>query len=263
LSDDDIANGPAFARLIARALRPGGLLVQDVQLSTLPFVPADRWWESIYIGATVRGIFADRPPTIRFLSNKRGYSATFGRELLDAGFDPRDVMDKSELASVVVPAVAALVDRAFPKFLETIDDTSLRRSIRVSIDDAERRSIEDTFDVVLWHVGDQIELGGRLVGSGGRGRVPLKVNSHEAASWRALIDDRLNGGSGIEVLAVGERIGPPGAERAELTNLAARHVHTLRSRLSDPAAIVTASHRYKLADRLTVGALRGPSEMTA
>ena len=83
-------------------LRPGGVLIQDVQLGTLPFVPADRWWESIYLAATVRGMFPARPPTVRFLSNKRGYSATFGRDLLDAGFDPRDVMDKSALRDVVV-----------------------------------------------------------------------------------------------------------------------------------------------------------------
>ena len=101
----DIVDAAAFARIVSRLLRPGGLLIQDVQLSTLPFVPADRWWESIYLAATVRGMFPSRAPTVRFLSNKRGYSATFGRDLLDAGFDPRDVMDKSALRDTVVPAV--------------------------------------------------------------------------------------------------------------------------------------------------------------
>src|SRR6185295_9881186 len=71
LTADDTRDAAACARLIARQLRPGGLLVQDIQLSTLPFVPADRWWESIYLAATVRGLFADRPPQVRFLSNKR------------------------------------------------------------------------------------------------------------------------------------------------------------------------------------------------
>jgi len=255
LSDADLANAPAFARLIANALRRGGILVQDVQLSTLPFVPADRWWESIYVGSTVRGIFADRPPAVRFLSNKRGYSATFGRDLLDAGFDPRDVMDKSEMASVVVPAVAALVDRGFPKRLDALDEQGDRRHIRVSTDDGERRSIEDAFDIVLWQIGDQIDLGGRIVGSAGRARVPLKVNGHEAATWRALVADRLHGGGGIEVLAVGERVGPPDAERAELTNAAARHIHTLRSRLSTTSAIATIEHRYRLGDGISVATL--------
>src|SRR6478752_8415941 len=37
---DDTRDAAACARLIARHLRPGGLLVQDVQLTTLPFVPA-------------------------------------------------------------------------------------------------------------------------------------------------------------------------------------------------------------------------------
>jgi hypothetical protein len=51
---------------------------------------------------------------------------------------------------------------------------------------------------------------------------------------------------------VGERIGPAAADRAELTNLAARHIHTLRSRLTDASAIVTASHAYRFADQLRV-----------
>ena len=52
----DLADAASLARAIARLLRPGGLIVQDVQLSTLPFLPADRWWESIYVAATVRGL---------------------------------------------------------------------------------------------------------------------------------------------------------------------------------------------------------------
>jgi hypothetical protein len=79
-------------KTVAGMLRPGGLLLQDIQLATLGFIPPDRWWESIYLANTVRGMFAGAPPACRFLSNKRGYEATFGRDLLDAGFDPRDVI---------------------------------------------------------------------------------------------------------------------------------------------------------------------------
>jgi hypothetical protein len=103
-----------FCKAVAGLLRPGGLLLQDIQLATLGFIPPDRWWESIYLANTVRGMFAGNPPACRFLSNKRGYEATFGRDLLDAGFDPRDVMDKSELRGVVVPVVRSYLDRAFP-----------------------------------------------------------------------------------------------------------------------------------------------------
>src|SRR6185503_7559785 len=53
-----IAELSSFARLVGSLLLPGGVLLQDVHLSTLHFIPADRWWESIYVAATVRGLFA-------------------------------------------------------------------------------------------------------------------------------------------------------------------------------------------------------------
>jgi len=224
-------------------LRPGGLLVQDVQLSTLPFVPADRWWESIYAAATVRGILNARPPIVRFVSNKRGYSATFGRELMDAGFDPRDVMDKGDLDAVVVPTIVATLDRQFPWRLRGRLGTDPPRDWIVAADDSERRDVERAFDLVLWPAPGGVEIGGRMVAGG---RVAIKPGSHESATWRALVDDRLDGGDGLPVVGVGERIGPPKAERAELTNLAARHLHTLRSRLTDGDAIATVNHAYRL-----------------
>jgi hypothetical protein len=254
LAPADIADATSFARLIARLLRPAGILVQDVQLSTLPFLPADRWWESIYLAATVRGLFAERPPAVRFLSNKRGYSATFGRDLADAGFDPRDVMDKSDLTSSVVPAVAALVDRAFPLALDALAPATGRRRWLIADHESERRDVDRALDLILWERSDDLELGGRLLGDGHTdARTRLRPQRHEARTWQALIEDRLAGGDGLAVAAVGARIGPPDAERAELSNLAARHIHTLRSRLTDPAAIVTADHAYRLGDRVSAG----------
>jgi hypothetical protein len=255
LTPGDLEAAPAFAKCLSRMVRPGGVLVQDVQLSTLAFLPADRWWESIYLAATARGLFADRPPAVRFLSNKHGYAATFGRDLLDAGFDPRDVMDKSELDRSVVPAIASLFDRSFPLELDALLPESGRRQWPVADHPVERRDIDSAFDLVLWPAPQGSELGGRLV-AGDDHRVPLRDGSHESRTWEALVSDRLSGGAGLTVLSVGARVGPPEAERAELTNLAARHVHTLRSRLTDPQAIVTAHHAYRLDDRLSVGIVR-------
>jgi len=260
LTPDELADASSLARVIARLVRPGGILVQDVQLGTLPFIPADRWWESIYLAATVRGLFAEQPPTVRFLSNKRGYAATFGRDLMDAGFDPRDVMDKSEIASVVVPALASLFDRAFPLVLDVIAPPSIRRAWPTAGHEEARREIVAAIDLVIWPRTDVIDLAGRLVGDGTpEACVTLRAGSHEAATWQALVEDRLRGGDGLAVVSVGERIGPAEAERAELTNLAARHIHTLRSRLTDPSAIVTARHAYRLSDKISVARVRaGP-----
>ncbi|HWM91125.1 MAG TPA: hypothetical protein VN493_10190 [Thermoanaerobaculia bacterium] len=231
----------AFCRTLAGMLRPGGLLVQDIQLSTLAFLPADRWWESIYLAATVRGMFASRPPACRFFSNKRGYGATFGRDLVEAGFDPRDVIEKDELSRVVVPALRSHLDRRFPWRLG---------KTAVGATGEDRREVEEAMDLVLWRDADGgLSLGGRALTR----RVQLKPGSQEGVTWERLIADRLEEGEGVPVLEVGERLAPEGALRAEATNAAARHLHLLRGRLEEPGAIATAQHAYRLHDGLRVG----------
>jgi hypothetical protein len=243
-----------FSRAVAGLLRPGGLLIQDVQLSTLRFLPADRWWESIFLASTVRGMFADRPPACRFLSNKRGYQATFGRDLLEAGFDPRDVLDKSELSSVVVPVIRSFLERSFPLVLRFAlgkeEEPQTRALARV---EPERLEAERELDLVLWSLDPVVELGGRLIEGPPGSRVALKPGSQEAATWAGLLEDRLAGGDGLPVVEVGRRLAPEGAGKAEMTNLAARHLHVLRGRLTDGGAIVTLHHAYRLSDRLRIG----------
>jgi len=236
-----------FCRTLAGLLRPGGLLLQDIQLSTLGFIPPERWWESIVLASTVRGMFAENPPTCRFLSNKRGYEATFGRDLVDSGFHPRDVMDKRELRETVVPVVRSYLARAFPLKLEL---AGAGVDVAVAKTDEDRREVEGEVDLVAW-CGASVEIGGRLVAA--ERSVSLKPGSQEAATWLELVADRFRGGAGVEVLEVGRRVAPEGAGRAEITNQAARHIHGLRARLRDGAAILTAHHAYRLADGLVVG----------
>ena len=237
----DAMNYGSVAREIARLVRPGGIVLQDIQLETLAFIPADRWWETIYLGAAIRGFFPERPPVIRFCSNKRAYGATFGKDLLDAGFDPRDVMDKTQVTSVVVPGLRRLFDAQFPRNLRSTG-TSV-----VSVNDMDRADVERQCDVVLWRSSAGASLGGRAVAS----TASLKAGAPEVQTWQQLIDDHLAGGDGVGVIDIGARLGEPGALRAEQTNLAARHLHSLRSRLRDGDAIVTAHHRYRLRDGLT------------
>jgi len=239
-----------FCKGLAGMLRPGGLLLQDIQLSTLGFIPADRWWESIYLASTVRGMFAENPPTCRFLSNKRGYEATFGRDLIDAGFNPRDVMDKGELRAMVLPVVRAYLDRTFPFELQIACSGERPPAAAVAKTEEDRREVESDLDLVVWHGAPAVEIGGRILM--GERRIAFKPGSQEAVTWSELVDDRLRGGSGVPVLEVGERIAPEGAGRAEMTNLAARHIHGLRSRLEE-GAIVTAHHAYRLAEGLRIG----------
>ena len=237
-----------FARMVASMLVPGGVLVQDIHLSTLRFVPADRWWESIYVAATVRGMFPTRQPAVRFVSNKRGYAATFGRDLMDAGFDPREVVDKAELDRIIVPSIARDVRSRFPLVL-TLPEGGLRPA---AVDDESRREIDEQFDVVEWEVSGRVELSGAMISS----PVTFRSGSSEAVTWQALVADRIAGGPGLPVADVGRRLAERGAERAEISNLAARHIHTLRSRLMSAAAIVTANHTYRLADGVRAARVR-------
>ena len=247
-SASDLANTAGFSKWVGRRSRPGGLLVQDVQLGTLPFIPADRWWESIYLAATIRGMFPDRPPAVRFLSNKRGYGATFGGEMLEAGFDPRDVMEKTDLAGTVVPALASLFDRQFPNELEAARTWPLGDSPH------DRRDVEESFDLILWRSTHALELCGRAIAE--PGRISLRLDAPESETWTRLIKSRLAGDDGMAVVELGARVGPPQADRAELTNLAARHIHTLRSRLRSATDIATIKHAYRLNERLRVGFVR-------
>jgi hypothetical protein len=253
--DPDAFESPhRFCKAVAGMLRAGGLLLQDIQLSTLGFIPPDRWWESIYLATTVRGMFPNSRPACRFLSNKRGYEATFGRDLLEAGFDPRDVMDKGDLQGMVVPVVRSYLDRAFPLILQTPDAPEAL----VAKTEEDRREIESALDLVVWS-GETIEVGGRLFPEEDRKRLTFKAGSQEAVTWTELVEDRLSGGEGVPVIGVGERLAPEGAGRAEITNLAARHIHGLRSRLSDAGAIVTVRHAYRLSDGLRAGRVRAGS----
>lgn len=255
LAAEHVSGLTSFARVVAGLLRPGGLLVQDVQLSTLTFVPADRWWESIYVAATVRGLFAARPPMVRFMSNKRGYSATFGRELMDAGFDPRAVLDKADLAGTVVPTIAQLMDAAFPLRLSVRWPDGVR-TLPASPDDVD--DVAHGVDLGVWDTPTRCELVGRAVAEPkGTHRLALRTDGHEVVTWRQLVADSLDRRAGIPVIDVGRRVAPEGAERAECINLAARHVHALRARLVRGAALATHQHAYRIADGLVTCAVTG------
>jgi hypothetical protein len=194
-------------------------------------------------------MFPSRTPVCRFFSNKRGYGATFGRDLVEAGFDPRDVIEKDELEKVVVPALRSHLERRFPWHLEPAGE-----ALGTTEDD--RREIEGEMDLLAWVDADGgVSLGGKAVPR----RLQLKTGSQEGRTWLALIEDRLDDGEGLPVQEVGERLAPEGALKAEITNVAARHLHLLRSRLEDPAAIVTAHHAYRLKDGLRVGLARRSS----
>ena len=226
---------PAFARDASRRLlRPGGLLVQDVQLSTLPFVPADRWWESIYRrrhrARPVRRAARRRCGSCRTSAATRRRSAAICSRRASIRATS---WTRPSSPPVVVPAIAAIRRPAFPLIARRRGSpTAVGASRRVArrAERAELARRRSTCVAVA-------ELPRRT-----RTRRPPRRARAAAAltrrgeprgrrSWRALSTTASTGGAGLPVIGVGERVGPPGADRAEPTNLAARHIHTLRSRL--------------------------------
>jgi len=160
-------------------------------------------------------------------------------------------MAKGDLARAVVPTLLGHLARRFPLALAAAGPGGPLPPFRLGRED--RAEVEAALDLVLWEGDDgAVELAGRALAA----RVAMKAGSQEAATWRRLIDDRLTGGAGgpgVAVTEVGERLAPEGALKAEVTNAAARHLHVIRGRLADPAAIVTAGHAYRLAERLAAG----------
>jgi hypothetical protein len=160
------------------------------------------------------------------------------------------VIEKDELSRVVVPALRSHLERRFPWRLERTGEEPLA----VGTGEEDRREAEEEMDLVLWLEPDgSTALAGKLLSGG---RHVLKAGSQEAATWERLIADHLEGGAGAPVLEVGERLAPEGALKAEATNAAARHLHLLRSRLTDPGAIVTIRHAYRLREGVRVGRAR-------
>lgn len=258
LDDSIFQDQNAYCRKLAAMIRPQGLLLQDIDLETLEFVPRDRWWESTMLATTVRGIMGQRPPRCAFISNKRGYEATFGSELLEAGHDPRDVLNKYEMRQIVVPFLGKYLESVFPLQLDWLLGGSREKDrffqCRIADSEGERLAIEQALDVVVWPACDQMcKLGGKLVVMGKKQSISLPVDGNEIETWRQLVDAKLESRDGIEVQEVGQRVAPTGALRAEVTNSAARHLHSLRKRLTDPQAIATVSGSYRLRDSLAVG----------
>jgi len=128
-------------------------------------------------------------------------------------------------------------------------------TLAVGATDEDRREVEAALDLVLWSDADGgFDLGGRAVS--GERRLHLRPGSSEGETLNALIADHLAGGEGVPVVGIGERLAPAGALRAEATNSAARHLHLLRSRLTDPGVIVTAHHAYRLREDVRAGMAR-------
>ncbi|MCH9688451.1 MAG: hypothetical protein K0V04_43875 [Deltaproteobacteria bacterium] len=244
----DSSNG--YARTVTELLAPRGLLVQDIQLETLRFVPVDQWWETIYLANTVRGMYAERPPQCVFLSNKRGFHATFGKDLLEVGFDPRDVLHKDELSEALVPLLRRRLRDAFPLELQVAGEAGPEW---ITADPVEVELLSERLDLVLWEDrATKVVLTGRAIASS-RGRVELSGGVHEAKTWRALVQAAIDGTGGVSTRALGQRMAPPRALAAECSNAAARHIYSLRRRLRVPDGLLTIEREYRLDQQLAVG----------
>lgn len=239
-----------YADMVSALLAPHGVLLQDIQLEPLRFLAPDEWWETIYLAANVRGRYGQHPPRCVFMSNKRTFEATFGKKLRQAGFDEDDVLSKDDLDETLVPLLRRCFRASFPLELERSDDSDVQWLGA----ETDADGLDETLDLVLWQDrAAKVVLTGRAVANG---RLELSQGSHEATTWSSLIDEHLDEGPGIATAALGERVAPEHALRAEQSNAASRHVHKLRGRLRDKGTLMTVEHHYRLAPHLRVGRVR-------
>lgn len=252
LPDSVFANQLDYCRTVASLLRPEGLLIQDIELESLTFVPKDRWWESTFLATAIRGIFGSDPISCSFFSNKRGYEATFGAELLAAGHDPRDVLNKNDLEEVVVPTISRFLRERFCWTLtygQSLEDQPV--SVLLTQSEREYRWLQEELDLIIWPEFNQsVRVGGRLFQKA-EGH-SLSAGGNEAITWMELAKAFL-AQQGVSTHKLGERIAAPGAAKAETTNSAARHIHALRKRLQNSNAILTIDGEYRLGDSYRVG----------
>ncbi len=246
-----------YCRTVAGLLRPGGLLLQDIQLSTLQFLPDERWWESIYLANTIRGMFAVAPPHGRFMSNKSGFEATFGADLFEVGFDPREVLAKHRLAEQLVPVLQRFRRRAFPLVCRLPADDGWPRDLWLSDHPDEPLRPETFADLLLWcdRHGVSKLCGAQVKPRAGKSDIPLKTDSRELETWRDLVDAFLADRPGLPVRTLGRRLAPDDAGNAEIANAAARHIHALRARLLDGSLIETQDSHYRLGARRVIGSV--------
>ncbi|MGH1340304.1 MAG: hypothetical protein ACRBN8_02040 [Nannocystales bacterium] len=240
-----------YVDMIADLLTPRGVLLQDIQLEPLRFLAADEWWETIYLASNVRGRYGDGRPRCVFMSNKRAFEATFGKKLRNAGFDEDDVLSKDELEHTLSPLLHRCLREAFPLEVERSD---VRGDHWLSDTDDDAKDVSEALDLVLWeHRTSKVVLTGDAIAGG---RVELSSTSHEATTWRALVEAHLSRTAGIPTHQLGERIAPEHALRAEQSNAASRHMHKLRTRLRDKGTVMTAQHCYRLAEHVRAGRVR-------
>ena len=254
LQPNILTNQMEYCSSVAKMIRSGGMLIQDVELEFLEFIPKDRWWETTLLATTIRGILGERKLHCVFFSNKRGYEATFGADLLSAGHDPRDVLNKNELETIVVPKMKRFVDDQFPHCLTWIQigEEPFPRSLPTRDSESERREFSECLDLILWPIQNKAAiLSGAIAKSDSE--FSFAAESNEYKTWRLLIQDAIRSGDGVSTSEVGFRIAPSGAAKAESTNAAARHIHTLRKRLTDSRFIATVEGHYRLGSGLRVG----------
>ncbi|CAM2005917.1 hypothetical protein [Acanthopleuribacter pedis] len=249
---------PTYCRTVAGLLRPGGLLLQDIQLGTLRFLPDERWWESIYLANTIRGMFATLPPHCRFMSNKSGFEATFGADLFEVGFDPREVLAKHRLPELLVPVLQRFRRRTFPLLCRLPGPDGWPQELWLNDDPREPLQPQTFCDLVLWHDRRRQTklLGTRLKTRSGKNELLLKRDTKEFETWQGLVTAFLDAGPGLPVREVGRRLAPEDAGNAEISNAAARHIHALRARLNDPTLIQTEDHHYRLGTRWTIAEVK-------
>jgi len=255
----------SYSSSLEQLVRPGGVVLQDVELSPLEFARG-RPWLSVRAAGTVQATFKARkkdPPILWFMSNKSIHFASLKDALLSVGCDlSRQFFDKKkETWSLIAAAIASHCDRFPLLWLET--SRGEQRVIGVD----ERQDVCSELDIVVWLGGfGKCIVEGRLFDKS----IELeRGTSNQLAAWVHLVRARIEGRDGVPTIVFGSLRGledapwrgvnqlaidlsREGQSKSKDYNPSSRLAYKMKEALRDKNALDGGEHLYSLGDAVAV-----------
>ena len=189
--------------ILAGMLRPGGLLLQDICLDSLAFIPHGDLVESFtkIAHSVQQGFPARRRPECWLMSEQRRFEADFMPRLARQGFLPKNFLSKKTLDRNLSQNLKAFLVESMPLFLRLAQHGE--ESLETILGHEDRDEVMSECDLVLWQPGGRIRIGGRLVKPEEAGRL-RQPGTKISQFWDALVRDLFGRHAGVTIEKLNE-----------------------------------------------------------